>query len=124
MSKGKKIAIGLLGVFLVLVIATYVFIRYEIRKSFPLTKGTVVVTGLTEAVEITRDTYGVPMIEARNDHDLMFALGYVHAQDRLWQMDMARRLGEGRLSELLGEVTVPFDRMFRIVGIRRIAEDV
>jgi penicillin amidase len=124
MSKGKKIVIGLLGVFLVLVIATYVFIRYEIRKSFPLTKGTVVVTGLTEAVEITRDAYGVPMIEARNDHDLMFALGYVHAQDRLWQMDMARRLGEGRLSELLGEVTVPFDRMFRIVGIRRIAEDV
>ena len=124
MNKWAKIAIGLLGVLLVIGIVLYFFVRYEIRKSFPLTKGTVAVTGLAGPVEVTRDAYGVPMIEARNDHDLMFALGYVQAQDRLWQMDMTRRLGQGRLSELLGDVTVPFDRMFRIVGIRRIAVEV
>ncbi len=124
MSKGAKIAIGLLGVLLVLGVALYFFVRYEIRKSFPRTEGTVAVAGLGNPVEVTRDEYGVPTIEARDDHDLMFALGYVHAQDRLWQMDITRRLGQGRLSELLGDVTVPFDRMFRIVGIRRIAEEV
>ncbi|RPH34625.1 hypothetical protein EHM92_07730, partial [bacterium] len=124
MSKATKIVIGLLGVLVVIGIAVYFFVRYEIRKSFPRTEGTVVVAGLADPVEITRDEYGVPVIEARNNHDLMFSLGYAHAQDRLWQMDVTRRLGQGRLSELLGDVTVPFDRMFRIVGIRRIAEEV
>ncbi len=124
MSRGVKITIGLLGVLLVLGIALYFFVRFEIRKSFPRTEGSVEVAGLADPVEIYRDEYGVPVVEARNNHDLMFALGYTHAQDRLWQMDITRRLGQGRLSELLGEVTVPFDRMFRIVGIRRIAEQV
>jgi penicillin G amidase len=124
MSKGAKIAIGLLGVLLILGIALFFFVRYEIRKSFSPTEGTVALTGLADLVEVTRDEYGVPAIEARNNHDLMFALGYVHAQDRLWQMDITRRLGQGRLSELLGDATIPFDRMFRIVGIRRIAEEV
>ncbi len=124
MSKGAKITIGVLGVILVLGIALFIFVRYQIRKSFPRTEGTVVVAGLADPVEVSRDEYGVPVIEAGNNHDLMFSLGYVHAQDRLWQMDITRRLGQGRLSELLGESTVPFDRMFRIVGIRRIAEEV
>jgi len=73
-------------------------------------------------VDIARDEFGVPRIRANNEHDLMFAMGFVHAQDRLWQMDLGRRAGEGRLSELFGATTVPFDRMFRIVGIRRISE--
>lgn len=124
MSKATKVILGLLGVLVVIGIALFFFVRYEIRKSFPVTEGTIAVTGLTDPVEVTRDEYGVPVIEARNNHDLMFALGYTHAQDRLWQMDITRRAGQGRLSELLGDATVPFDRMFRIVGIRRIAEDV
>lgn len=124
MSKATKIILGLLGVILVIGVALFFFIRYEIQKSFPRTEGTLAIAGLADPVDITRDEYGVPTIEARNDHDLMFALGYAHAQDRLWQMDITRRVGQGRLSELLGDVTVPFDRMFRIVGIRRIAEEV
>ncbi len=124
MPSKLKIFIGLLGVLVVTAIAAYWFIRYQIRKSFPETTGTIWLVGLREQVEVTRDDFGVPRIAARNEHDLMFTLGYVHAQDRLWQMDMGRRIAQGRLSEILGERTVPFDKMFRIVGLRRIAEEV
>ncbi len=119
-----KIIIGLLGVLLVSLTAGYWFVRYQIRKSFPETDGTVTMVGLREQAEVARDDFGVPRISARNDRDLMFALGYVHAQDRLWQMDMSRRIGQGRLSEILGEKTLPFDRMFRIIGLRRTAEEI
>jgi len=119
-----KVTIGIAGVLVVTAIAGYFFVRYQLRKSFPETSGTISVAGLQQSVEITRDEFGVPRISAQNEHDVMFAFGYVHAQDRLWQMDMARRIGQGRLSELLGTVTLPFDRMFRIVGIGRIAEEV
>lgn len=124
MSTKLKITIGILGVLLVTLVAGFFFIRYQIRKSFSATSGTIRVARLQQPCEIARDDFGVPRIAAKNEPDLMFALGYVHAQDRLWQMDVARRIGQGRLSELFGTVTVPFDRMFRIVGIRRISEEV
>jgi len=111
-------------VIVVVGIATLLFLRYQIRKSFPKTDGTASVTGLEQPAQVIRDSYGVPRIEAASEHDLMFVLGYVQAQDRLWQMDLARRVGEGRLSELFGFETLPFDKMFRIVGIRDIAERV
>jgi penicillin G amidase len=114
----------LLGVFVVVGIAGFLFLRYQIRKSFPRTSGRLTLSAVQEPVSVVRDEYGVPRIEANNEHDLMVALGYVHAQDRLWQMDMSRRVGEGRLSELLGSVTLPFDKMFRIVGLRRIAGEI
>ncbi len=116
-----KVIIGILGVLIVSCIAGFFFLRYQVRKSFPETSGSLTIAGLHTSVTITRDEYGVPRIAASDEHDLMLAFGYVHAQDRLWQMDMARRIGEGRLSEILGNVTVPFDRMFRIVGIKRIS---
>ena len=122
MSNRAKLIAGVLGVLILVGIAAFFFLRYQIRKSFPETSGTLVVAGLQGRVEIQRDEYGVPRITAESEHDLMFAFGYVHAQDRLWQMDLARRIGEGRLSELIGSTTLPFDKMFRIVGIRRIAE--
>ncbi len=121
MSRKTRIIGGTIGVLLVAVLAGVLFLRYQIRKSFPVTSGTVNVPGLTSAASVLRDAYGVPHIEAANEHDLMIATGFVHAQDRLWQMDLSRRAGEGRLSELFGTVTLPFDRMFRIVGIRRSA---
>lgn len=124
MSKKSKVAIGVAGVIVVLAIAVFLFLRYQVRKSFPQTTGTVSVAGLEHPVQVSRDSYGVPRIEATSEHDLMLALGYVHAQDRLWQMDMVRRVGEGRLSELFGFETVPFDKMFRIIGIRSIAEKI
>ena len=122
MSKRTRILVGVLGVLAVAALAAFFFFRYQLQKSFPQTSGTFNVPGLLAPVRIARDEYGVPRIEAANEHDAMVALGVVHAQDRLWQMDMQRRAAEGRLSELFGAVTIPFDRMFRIVGLRRISE--
>lgn len=120
----SKAIIGILSVILVVAIAVALFLVYQVRKSFPETSGTIGVARLEDRVDVYRDDFGVPVIHAGSEHDLMMALGFVHAQDRLWQMDLGRRAGEGRLSEIFGEVTVPFDKMFRIVGIKRIAEDV
>ncbi len=78
--------------------------------------------GLNGAVEIVRDSHGIPYISAPTDHDAYFALGYVHAQDRLWQMEMQRRIGAGRLSEVLGETPVKTDQFLRTLGVYRAAE--
>jgi len=122
MTTRTRIIVGTAGVLLFACVVAGLFLRYQIRKSFPVTSGELTVAGLQHRVTVDRDAYGVPLIAAANERDLMFAVGFVHAQDRLWQMDLGRRAGEGRLSELFGEATVPFDRMFRIVGIRRTAE--
>lgn len=82
------------------------------------------IPGLSGEVTITRDRYGVPYITAQNENDAMAALGYAHAQDRLWQMDMARRYGEGRLSEILGSEMIAFDAFARTMSFRQIADDV
>ena len=124
MSRKVKIVVGLLIVLVLGAAAIVLFLSYQIRKSFPITSGTIVISGLDQEVSVSRDEFGVPHIEATNEHDLMFATGFVHAQDRLWQMDLSRRAGEGRLSEIFGGATVPFDRLFRIVGIRRICEEI
>jgi len=121
-SPRAKLIIGALFILLLLALAATLFIRYEIRKAFPVTEGSITVVGLTAPVDIQRDEFGVPTVIAQSELDMAFAQGYVHAQDRLWQMDMQRRAASGRLSELFGSETVPFDRMFRIVGLRRSAE--
>jgi penicillin G amidase len=95
---------------------------YWLRKPLAQTQGTLQLPGIEAPVEIVRDRAGVPHIYATNSHDLMFAQGFVHAQDRLWQMDFQRRLVAGRLSEVMGAVTVPVDRWMRIIGMRRVAE--
>jgi len=77
---------------------------------------------LTAAVEILRDDQGVPHIFADNGRDAAFALGLVHAQDRLFQMEFMRRLGAGRLSEVMGAPTLPLDRFMRTLGVYRLAE--
>lgn len=122
MKRNIRILAGTLSVLFVALIVGAVFLRYQVRKSFPITAGRLSVAGLQRPVRVLRDAYGMPAIDAGNEHDLMFAIGFIHAQDRLWQMDMARRAAEGRLSELFGAASLPFDRMFRIVGLRRTAE--
>jgi len=92
------------------------------RRRLPQTAGTLHVSGLTAPVEVIRDRWGVPHIYAESTHDLMVAQGFVHAQDRLWQMDFQRRLVAGRLAEVLGTVAAPVDRWFRTIGMRRVAE--
>ena len=92
------------------------------RRSFPKEKGIISVEGLIAPVEVVRDKYGVPHIYAQTVEDLFFAQGYVHAQDRLWQMEFNRRTGAGRLSEVLGEATLKEDRFLRTIGLYRAAQ--
>lgn len=93
-----------------------------LRRSLPQTTGTARLAGLAGPVEVVRDPNGIPYIYAQNDRDAFFALGYVHAQDRLWQMEMQRRIGAGRLSEVLGKSTVKTDQFLRTLGVYRAAQ--
>jgi penicillin amidase len=92
------------------------------RTRLPQTQGSLRLNGLHAPVEILRDNLGIPHIFARNTRDVLFAQGFVHAQDRLWQMDFNRRLVQGRLSVLLGEDALGFDRAMRTLGLRSVAE--
>ncbi|MBM3791931.1 MAG: penicillin acylase family protein, partial [Acidobacteria bacterium] len=91
-------------------------------SSLPLLEGSLQISGLSASVEIARDDHGVPHLSAENLEDLVFAQGFVTAQDRLWQMDMNRRYGRGELAEILGSGMVPSDRRHRILQVSRAAE--
>jgi penicillin G amidase len=106
---------------LLLTLAALGYAYHAARAALPQLDGTMSVPGLRAPVRVTRDSHGVPTVEARNYEDLFFAQGYVTAQDRLWQMDVIRRAGSGELSEILGPDTLPFDREQRIVGLRAAA---
>jgi penicillin amidase len=95
------------------------------RRTLPQKSGTQRLDGLHEPVEIITDTYGVPHIYADNEDDLYFAQGYVHAQERFWQMELNRRITSGRLSEVFGRVAIETDRFTRRLGMHRasIAEE-
>src|SRR5258708_4312548 len=88
-----------------------------LRASLSQTTGNLVLPGLESPVRVMRDAHGVPSIAAESRHDLYMALGFVHAQDRLFQMDMQRRLGAGRLSEAVGAAAVGTDRLMRTLGL-------
>ena len=90
--------------------------------SLPTTEGRLALAGLSAPVAVTRDRLGVPRIRAANWPDAYRALGFVHAQDRLWQMEAMRRFGAGRLSELVGEHGLASDRWSRTLGLYRLAE--
>jgi penicillin amidase len=98
-----------------------VAIYAALRCSLPQVDGTVTVVGVSAPIEIVRDQDAVPHIFASTKLDALYGLGYVHAQDRLWQMEMQRRIGFGRLSEIFGPVTVAQDRFLRTVGFGRAA---
>ncbi|HUL96095.1 MAG TPA: penicillin acylase family protein [Usitatibacter sp.] len=93
-----------------------------LHASLPNIDGEAAVKGLAAPVEIVRDKEGIPHIFAKDARDGWFAMGYVHAQDRLWQMEFQRRIGAGRLSEFLGERAYEVDRLMRTLGIARMAE--
>jgi penicillin amidase len=118
----KKLTFGLGAlIFIVMVLcgATY---YYFIRLPLPQVSGEIQVTGLNGPVKVLRDRWGVPHIYANGVHDLLFAQGFVQAQDRLWQMEANRRLASGRLSEVVGEKTIELDRWMRTLGLMRAAE--
>jgi penicillin amidase len=111
------IAVGLLAVAVGLAGA----VAWLVRRPWPQISGTARIPGLEAPVEIVRDQWGVPHIYAQNEHDLFLAQGYVHAQDRLWQMELNRRFVSGTLSEVLGAITIDLDRTHRTLGLRRAA---
>ena len=90
-----------------------------LASSLPQTTGTLMLPGLARPVNVIRDAAGVPTIKADSPHDLYLALGFVHAQDRLWQMDLQRRVTQGRLSEIFGAAALGSDRFMRTLGLYR-----
>jgi penicillin G amidase len=119
MRKWKKIVIGLsFAFFITFVIAGWIF-HVMLSSSLPQYKGVISNSKILSDIEIYRDSLAVPYIIAQNDEDAAFALGYLHAQERLFSMDLVRRAGEGRLSEVLGKKALPFDKMFRTIGLER-----
>lgn len=114
----KKVLKILAVLSIIIVIGLFVF-----KKSLqPTYNGTLQLASLQDKVDVFYDNYGIPHIYAQNELDARRALGYVHAQDRLWQMELMRRLAAGRLSELFGEKLVRVDKLFSGLGIEEAAE--
>ncbi len=95
---------------------------FIVTRALPTIKGDFRLLGLRERGEVARDVYGVPHVYAQNAHDLFFLQGYVTAQDRLFQLDLYRRTGQGRLAEVLGEPALDTDRFTRTLGLARAAK--
>jgi penicillin amidase len=95
---------------------------FYLRLSLPQVAGEIEVAGLNAPVEVLRDAHGIPHVFAQSESDAQFALGFVHAQDRLWQLEVNRRIGAGRMAEVLGAAALDADRFLRTLGIRRVAE--
>ncbi|MDO5504269.1 MAG: penicillin acylase family protein [Actinomycetia bacterium] len=93
-----------------------------VRRPFPTASGEITIPGLSGPVEVLRDERGVPHIYADTADDLAMAQGFVHAQDRFFQMDLRRHITAGRLAELVGEAGVASDTVVRTLGWRRVAE--
>jgi penicillin amidase len=99
-------------------IACFVYLR----GSLPPADGRMIKAGVSQPVELTRDENGVAVVNARTDRDAFFAIGFAHAQDRMWQLELERRTAAGRLSEVFGRETVPQDSWMRALGLYEAAE--
>lgn len=121
MNKIVKVILGILIILLPALAVLGLLFRGLSHKSFYPDTGTVNISGISSNVKIYTDDYGVPHILASNESDMYFSLGYMHARDRLWQMDLTRRVAEGRLSEILGSAVLDYDKLFRTVGINNTA---
>ncbi len=100
----------------------FIFLFFHFYITIPKKEGIITLKGVRDTVIVKFDEYGIPWIKAKNIHDLFFAQGFIHAQNRLFQMDLWRRICEGRLSEIFGEKTFKVDSFFRLIGIRRNCE--
>ncbi|MCC7046909.1 MAG: penicillin acylase family protein [Alphaproteobacteria bacterium] len=95
---------------------------YYLRTGLAPTEGAVALPGLGAPATIRRDGAGVAYVNAASAADGWYAMGFAHAQDRLWQMDFQRRIGAGRLSEVMGPASLAYDRYMRTLGLYRVAE--
>jgi penicillin amidase len=114
----------ILGVLISIVVVFFIVVYGYFKSTLPDYDGELIVPGITGPVEIIRDSFGMPHIYAENDEDAAFAMGYVMAQDRLFQMDLVRRAVRGELAEILGEGAVGVDKFFRTITAVRSVDDI
>ncbi len=119
MNRILKILFGIILLIVLVVFGIYIFLLTQ----KPQYSGYLKLKGVKSETEVFFDDYGIPHIYGKNAEDAYFALGYVHAQDRLFQMEMIRRISAGRLSEIFGSSTLDVDRFFRMLGIADHAEE-
>ncbi|MET9321707.1 penicillin acylase family protein [Streptomyces sp. NPDC003038] len=124
-KKGRRARL----ILLVLVLALFAGLGFggywsvdSVRASFPQSTGSLKLPGLTGTVDVKRDAHGIPQLYADNDADLFRAQGFVHAQDRFWEMDVRRHMTSGRLSEMFGSGQVETDAFLRTLGWRQVAQ--
>lgn len=124
MSAGRlrRLLIVTVGVVALALVASSIFAVVTVRRSFPEQSGTITISGLNGPVDIERDASGIPQIYADTPEDLFFAQGFVHAQDRFYEMDFRRHVTSGRLAELVGEGAADTDALIRTLGWRDVAE--
>ena len=113
MKKFKKVLLIILAILGVLALAIFIFIQ-TLKPDYD---GEFTMTSLHQEVQVYYDSYGIPHIYGKNEEDAFKALGYVHAQDRLWQMELLRRIGPGRLSEVFGKDMITTDKFLISLGI-------
>lgn len=118
-----RIAFLVVAAIVVIAVAAAFFVTWTIQRSFPQTEGELRLDGLQAEVTIQRDASGVPTIMANSSHDLFFAQGFVHAQDRFFEMDFRRHVTAGRVAEMFGESQAGTDAFLRTLGWRKVAEE-
>ena len=119
---GSRILRSVAIVLLALILGAVASVWVTLSKSVPPTDGSITVTGLDDSIEITVDSMGIAQVWAQTEHDALYGLGWLHAADRGFQMDLLRRISQGRLSEMLGDVTLDYDRSQRLIGHDHIAD--
>ena len=120
--KLRRFLVWFVSIVVVLAVAGGLLGNAAVTASFPQTSGQIKLAGLDGPVDVYRDAQGIPHIYAGTLHDLFMAQGYVHAQDRFWQMDFWRHIGSGTLSEMFGKSQLPTDSFLRTLGWRQLAE--
>lgn len=121
-AKIGRIAFGVVAGLLVVAVAIAFFVVWTIQRSFPQSTGDLELSGLQAEVSVQRDELGVPTITADSAHDLFYAQGFVHAQDRFFEMDFRRHVTSGRVAEMFGESQAGTDLFLRTLGWRDVAE--
>ncbi|MEU1971778.1 penicillin acylase family protein [Microbacterium sp. NPDC019599] len=124
-SRGRTIGLIAYGIVAGIVVLALIAVGagvWTIQRSFPQVSGEIALAGLDDEVTVQRDALGIPVITAETTHDLFYAQGYVHAQDRFWEMDFRRHVTAGRVAELFGESQVATDSFLRTLGWHEIAE--
>lgn len=122
MNRWVKNLIGITAALIFIIVVLIIGSIFMLQSSLPEYSGEQIVENIKNETAIYRDEYGVAYIISENEMDAYYALGYAHAQERLFQMDLSRRAGQGKLSEIFGTKTIFFDKMFRTIGLSELAK--